>query len=554
MATFAAQNETTLLASSLSSPPPLSSSSLSEGGGKPPKISQELRDPASVDEAPACVLSGTRLQLKATAEEEARQKASAPEKKADEDFVDGIIGGWRSATAEEEARQKATAPEKKADEDFVDEQKRTWAQVMEALEYMGIPIPRRTQGSPTRKIGDMFLIFAIAWYEKVQLRIHPDKTKSSPLPSEVSDEQRSRVVEAGDTFKHAKQHGWWANDRDCGCLAVVARNRVPWKPLHGMMPPRPDFMNEDFMNEIREMFNCSPELRDLSSEDDAPASVLSGASRKRARQTADPAPPNLAPQREEHRLAVVARNRVAKYRRAYIKKTKRIAKQLKFRRRRIASWGQGAVDKEACQETSATVALPRPWPTQAELNEMTHDEMSQYRRQVADSLQASDSAEGDEGDSEDRAIQAELNRMTHDEMTQYRRQVADSQQASDSGEGDEGDSEDRGPRANEEADQERSANASSSSASSDSEEQPEESIIGGCRSSTEALPWPLLQETTFYGRLENDDPWIPFRAPAGTPAGLPRLPPVVLGGGSLSFSLSLSLSLSLYIYNKYRYT
>jgi hypothetical protein len=410
-----------------------------EGGGNAPKIS--LRDPASEHEAPACVSSGTRtrgtrLQLKANADQEARQKATAPEKKADEDFVHGSIGGRRSATAELEAQQKATAPEQKADEDFVDEQKRTWAQVMEALEYMGIPLPRRTQslgGSPTRKIGDMILIFAIAWYEKVQLRIHPDIIKSSPLASEVSDEQRSRVVEAGDTFKHAKQHGWWANDRDCGRLAVVASNRVPWKPLHGMMPPRPDFMNEDFMNEIREMFKICQELRDLSSEDDAPASVLSGASRKRAWQTADPALPNLAPQqRDEHRLAVVARNRVAKYRRGYIKKTKRIVKQLKLRRRRTASWGQGAVDKEACQESSdsedyeegdegdseeheeesiiggraTAVALPRPWPTQAELNGMT-----QYQRQIADSLQASDSEEGDEGDSEDRAIQAELNEL-----------------------------------------------------------------------------------------------------------------------------------------------
>ena len=338
MSTFAAQNETTLLASSY-------------------QQSYYAGDPASEDEAPACVVSGTRLRLKATAEEE-------------------------------EARQKAPAPERKEDEDFVDEQKRTWAQVMEALEYMGIPLPRRTHGSPIRQIGNGILIAAIVWYDEVQLRIHPDKIKSSPLVSEVSDEQRSRVVEAGDTFKHAIQHGWWANDRDCGRLAVVARNRVPWKPLNGMMPPRPDFVEE-----IRDMLSASSlssaggkapkisqELRDPASEDDAPACVLSGASRKRARQAVDPAPPNVAPQRDEH--VVKQTKRIAKCRRAYIKKTNRIAKQLEFRRRNIAYWEQGAADKEACQKNSdreeesiidggprsATAAVPRPWPTPVELN------------------------------------------------------------------------------------------------------------------------------------------------------------------------------------------
>ena len=61
----------------------------------------------------------------------------------------------------------------------------------------------------------------------------------------------------------------------------------------------------------------------------------------------------------------------------------------------------------------SAVALPRPWPTQAELNGMT-----QYRRQLADSLQASDSKDDDEGDSENRAIQAELNELKKKEIAE----------------------------------------------------------------------------------------------------------------------------------------
>ena len=153
------------------------------------------------------------------------------------------------ATAEEKARKAVTELDKIAEEKFVDQQRRTWAQVEEALEYMGTPFTQGTRRSPTREIGERVLGAALKWWRKVFLRIHPDKTKVSPLASEVTEAQMHRVGEAGDTLKHARQHGWWATDRDRGRLAVLARNArdeggLPWEPRDGTMPPRPDFIDE----------------------------------------------------------------------------------------------------------------------------------------------------------------------------------------------------------------------------------------------------------------------------------------------------------------------
>ena len=151
------------------------------------------------------------------------------------------------ANAEEAARKEA-AFEEKANEDSVAVQRRTWTQVMEALEYMGTPPPLGTPGSPTREVGEVMLNAALAWWKKVMVRIHPDKIKVSPLATEVSEEHRYRVFEAGDTFRHAKKHGWWTNVGDRGRRAVAAR-AMPWEPRGGTTPPRQDFMNELLLSE-----------------------------------------------------------------------------------------------------------------------------------------------------------------------------------------------------------------------------------------------------------------------------------------------------------------
>ena len=156
-------------------------------------------------------------------------------------------GPQLKATAEEKAQQEASAVDEKRAEDFVAQQTRTWNQVKQALEYMGTPSPLRV--SPTREIGKEVLGAAHKWWRKVMTRIHTDKMKVSPLASGVTEEQLRRVCEAGDTIKHALQHGWWANVRDRGRVAVEERNRrgggsPPWEPTDGFMPPRPAFMNE----------------------------------------------------------------------------------------------------------------------------------------------------------------------------------------------------------------------------------------------------------------------------------------------------------------------
>ena len=148
---------------------------------------------------------------------------------------------------QEKARQEA-AFENKANEDNIADQRRTWAQVMEALEYMGMPPALGTPRIPTREVGEVMLNAALAWWKKVMRRIHPDKIKVSPLATEVLEEHRDRVFEAGDTFKHAKMHGWWTSNRDRGRLAVAARAK-PWAPRGGTTPPRQDFMNELLLSE-----------------------------------------------------------------------------------------------------------------------------------------------------------------------------------------------------------------------------------------------------------------------------------------------------------------
>ena len=155
------------------------------------------------------------------------------------------------ARRQEKARQEA-AFENKANEDNIADQRRTWAQVMEALEYMGMPPALGTPGSPTREVGEVMINAALAWWKKVMRRIHPDKIKVSPLATEVSREHRDRVFEAGDTFRHAKMHGWWASNRDLGRLAV-ARRATPWEPSGGTTPPRQDFMNELLLSEKEAM-------------------------------------------------------------------------------------------------------------------------------------------------------------------------------------------------------------------------------------------------------------------------------------------------------------
>ena len=149
------------------------------------------------------------------------------------------------ATAEEKAQQETAAADLKRAEDFVAQQRRTWAQVKQALEYMGTPFTQR--GSPTREIGNEVLRAAHKWWKKVMTLVHTDKMEVSPMASGVTEEQLRRVCEAGDTIKHAMQHGWWATVRDGGRVAVEERNRrgggsLPWEPTGGFMPPRPDFM------------------------------------------------------------------------------------------------------------------------------------------------------------------------------------------------------------------------------------------------------------------------------------------------------------------------
>ena len=143
------------------------------------------------------------------------------------------------AAAEETARQEATR-----NENFVAEQRRTWAQVKDALEYMGTPFTQGNRGSPTRETGDEVLGAALKWWKKVFCR-HPDKMQVSPLALEVTEEE----VPSWRGRRHMKLHGWWATDGDSGRREVVERNRrgagsLPWKPYGGTTPPRPDFINE----------------------------------------------------------------------------------------------------------------------------------------------------------------------------------------------------------------------------------------------------------------------------------------------------------------------
>ena len=145
--------------------------------------------------------------------------------------------------------------DKAASENFVVQQRRTWAQVKAALEYLGIPVTQGTcalaLSSPSREIGEKVLDLALKWWRKVLLRTHPDKIRVSPLASQLTQDSTRRIAEAGDTLNHAKMHGWWATEGDSGRREVLERCRrqepgcsLPWQPYGGATPPRPEFINE----------------------------------------------------------------------------------------------------------------------------------------------------------------------------------------------------------------------------------------------------------------------------------------------------------------------